>query len=241
MIERKFIAEKLKETQVQDFVASYMENTGYGHIEIKRTPLGEKIIIYTTKPGLLVGRKGENIREMTAVLKKKFQMENPQIEIAEIDNPLLDPNAVADQIKFTFNRFGPRRFKFMGYNMLTKIMNAGALGAEIVIGGRGVPGSRAKSWRFTVGHLKKSGDVSENMVLKAKTVAQLKSGAIGIKVSIMHPSTQLPDRITLIEKKEPEVKDKKEPEIKEKKETEVKEKKETEVKEKKKNGNIKKT
>lgn len=135
MIERKFVAQKLKERQVQEYVAQSLTKAGHSRVEIKRTPMGEKIIVYTTRPGLIVGRKGENIKRLTQALKKKFNLENPQIEIGDIENPLLDAGAVADQIAYTFERFGPKRFKFIGYDMLRKIMDAGALGAEIVIGG----------------------------------------------------------------------------------------------------------
>ncbi|MFH1331960.1 MAG: 30S ribosomal protein S3 [archaeon] len=223
MIERKFVAQKLKERQVQEYVAQSLMKAGHCKVEIKRTPMGEKIIVYTTRPGLIVGRKGENIKRLTQTLKKRFNLENPQIEIGEIDNPLLDAGAVADQIAYTFERFGPKRFKFMGYDMLTKIIGAGAIGAEIVIGGRGVPGSRAKSWRFSAGYLKKSGSVAEEQVDKASVVALLKTGAIGVKVMIMHPDISLPDRIKLKEDKKVQIEQIKEP-VEEAKE-EVKEEK----------------
>jgi small subunit ribosomal protein S3 len=199
MIERKFVAQKLKERQVQEYVAQSLTKAGHSRVEIKRTPMGEKIIVYTTRPGLIVGRKGENIKRLTQTLKKKFNLENPQIEIGDINNPLLDAGAVADQIAYTFERFGPKRFKFIGYDMLTKIMAAGAIGAEIVIGGRGVPGSRAKSWRFSAGYLKKSGSIAEDEVDKASVTALLKTGAVGVKVLIMHPDIELPDKIRIID------------------------------------------
>src|SRR3989344_6099841 len=67
--------------------------------------------------------------------------------------------------------------------------------AEIVIGGRGVPSSRARSWRFLAGHLKKSGDISENHMKRAIAVAHLKSGSVGVKVSILTADIKLPDDI----------------------------------------------
>lgn len=205
MIERKFISEKLREFQVQEYIALTLNKAGHSRIEIKRTPLGEKIIVYTTRPGLIVGRKGENIKKLTAVLKKKFKMENPQIEIGDIENPLLDAGAVADQIVYTFERYGTKRFKFTGYDTLSKIMSAGAIGVEILISGK-VPGARAKVWRFSAGYLKKSGDISENHMLRAKVVAHLKTGSIGVQVKILHPSVVLPDTITFKEEEKPEIK-----------------------------------
>jgi len=251
MIERKFVSQKIKEHQVQEFVAKELVKSGHNRVEIKRTPLGEKIIIYTSRPGLIVGRKGETIKKLTATLKKRFNMENPQIEVAEIDNPFLDPNSVIDKIVYTLERFGPKRFKFIGYQTLQKIMDAGAIGAEIVIGGVGVPGARAKSWRFSDGYLKKVGNVSQTQVLKADTVANLKRGSIGIKISILPPYLKLPDKIIIKEETEEEVseleavkeKPKEEPEEKSKEEKkEVKKKKVSKktVKKAKENGDNKK-
>ena len=197
MIERKFVAEKLRELQVKEFIAQTIGHGKYSFLDIKKTPLGEKIVIHTARPGLVVGKKGENIRTLTEVLKKKFKMENPQIEVAEITRQDLDAQTVADQIVNVLERFGPKRFKSVGYKTLQKIIDAGALGAEILISGRGLPGSRAKSWRFYDGYMKKSGDVAVSQVKKAKTVANLNSGTIGIKVSIMLADTVLPDKIVI--------------------------------------------
>ncbi len=205
MIERKFIRDKVKEFKVQKYIEQQFGKTGYSHSEIKRTPLGSKVVIYTTHPGLVVGRKGENIKNLTNTLKKKFKLENPEIEIGEIQNPYTDVYLVADRIASTLERFGSQRFKSIGYKTLQSILDAGALGAEIVISGK-VPSSRAKSWRFKAGYLKKSGHVAETQVDKATVAANLKSGTIGIKVSIMQADVALPDKITIKKIPAPEVK-----------------------------------
>ena len=225
MIERQFVNQKIKEFQIQEHIKAQLIGTGFSHIEIQRTPLGEKVIIFTARPGLVVGRKGENIKKLTTVLKKRFKMENPQIEIGELGAPMLDANYVADKIASTLVRFGSKRFKSVGYKTLQDILDHGAMGAEIVISGK-VPSARARSWRFKAGHLKKSGDISANHVKRAISTANLPSGTVGIKVSIMTPDVILPDRILIIDKK-PELIEKKE-EVK--KETEEKPKVENENK-----------
>jgi small subunit ribosomal protein S3 len=209
MIERKFVAEKMRELEVEEYIAKEIGSDKYSFLQIKRTPLGEKITIYTSRPGFIVGKKGETIKKMTYVLKNKFKMENPQIEVAEFDNPNLDAKSMADFIAGSLERFGANRFKSVGYKVLQRIMDAGAMGAEIKISGRGVPSSRAKSWRFYAGYLKKSGDISESQVLKAITSANLKSGTVGVKVSIMPSTIQLPDKIifTTVAEKTEEVKE----------------------------------
>ncbi|MBI1972374.1 30S ribosomal protein S3, partial [Candidatus Woesearchaeota archaeon] len=155
MIERKFVAQKLKEYQIQEYMSNVLVKAGYSHTEIKRTPLGEKVIVYTTRPGLVVGKKGDNIKKLTMFLKKRFKMENPQIEIGDVENPALDVNYIADRIAFNLERFGSKRFKSIGYRVLQDIMNAGALGAEVVLSGK-IPSARARSWRFSTGYMKKS-------------------------------------------------------------------------------------
>jgi small subunit ribosomal protein S3 len=199
MIERQFVNQKRKAQQIQEYIESQFNKTGYSRTEIKRTPLGEKIIIFTSRPGIVVGRKGENIKRLTETLKTKYKMENPQIEIGEIENPFIDANSIADKIAYTLERFGSKRFKSTGYKTLQTIMDAGALGAEIVISGK-VPSARAKTWRFSAGYLKKSGDISENFVQRAYKTANLKTGTIGIKISIMPPDLKLPDKISIIDK-----------------------------------------
>ena len=205
MIEKNIINKKIKEFEIMEYIENELDKPGYSHTEIQRTPLGEKIIVHSSKPGLIVGRKGESIRNLTIVLKKKFNLENPQIEVAEVENPNLNPHSVAKYITHTFQRFGPSRFKFLGYKLLSDIMKAGAVGAEIVIAGRGVPSTRSRTWRFTAGHLKKSGDISENYVKRGYAIAHLKSGAIGVKVNILTPDVELPDDIKVYEIEEPKV------------------------------------
>ena len=217
----------MREYFVQCLIAEYLPKGSYSKIDLKKTPLGEKIIIHTSRPGLVVGRKGANISELTNVLKNKFNMENPQVEVAEIQEPNLDPASVAERIVSSFERFGPKAFKSIGYKALQSIIDAGALGGEIVISGRGVPGSRAKSWRFSAGHLKKSGDISENYVKRAIGVANLRSGSVGIKVSILTPDVVLPDVIKIKDqnKQVPLVEEIKQEKVEEAKEAEeVKEK-----------------
>jgi len=206
MIEKNFVSHNLKEFKIQEFIINEIGTAGYSHIEIQKTPLGEKVIIYTSRPGLMVGRKGENIKKLTEVLKTRFKMENPQIEIADVDNPSLNPQAVAERVVYVLERFGPKRFKATGYKALQQMMDGGATGAEIVISGK-IPSSRSRTWRFYAGYLKKSGDISESFVKKCKTTAHLKSGAVGIKVSILTPDVELPDKIIEKTIKMEEVKD----------------------------------
>ncbi len=194
MIERQFISQNMKEYLIEQYIAKTLNNVGLSHTKLVKTPSGVKIIIYASRPGLIVGRKGANIKDLTQAMKLKFKLENPQIEIAEIENINLDPNIVAEKITSALERFGTQRFKGIAHRILSDVMAAGARGIEVVISGK-IPSARAKTWRFYAGYLKKCGDIAINKVRKAITSAKLKVGTVGVQVKIMPPDVELPDDI----------------------------------------------
>ncbi|MBS3158810.1 30S ribosomal protein S3 [Candidatus Woesearchaeota archaeon] len=195
MIERQFVTQKLKEFQIQEFIGNTLKRVGHSHTKMLKTPLGEKIVIYASRPGLIVGRKGANIKDLTRTLKKKFDLTNPQIEINEVENVFLDANIVAEMIASSLERFGTTKFKGIGHKIMTDVTGAGALGIEILVSGK-IPSARAKRWRFYQGYLKKCGQ-SATEISSAYAFAQLKSGTVGIQVRIMPPNLVLPDDISI--------------------------------------------
>jgi small subunit ribosomal protein S3 len=197
MIERKFVAENLKEFQIEEYMRSILGKAGISYIKLQRTPLGEKILVCASRPGIIVGKSGSNIAKLTKDLKERFGLDNPQIELLESENPMTDANIVAESIANSLERFGTARFKGIGHKAMSDIMSAGARGVEILISGK-VPSSRAKTWRFYMGYLKKSGDVAVSGVNTAYSQAKLKTGIVGVQVRIMPSTTALPDDITYI-------------------------------------------
>ncbi|MBI3034792.1 30S ribosomal protein S3, partial [Candidatus Woesearchaeota archaeon] len=125
----------MKEFQIEEYITQSLENVGHSHTKMVKTPLGEKIIIYASRPGLIVGRKGQNIKQLTKTLKRKFGLDNPQIEISEVENPNLDAHIACEKIVDALEKFGSEKFKAIGHRIMTDVMKAGALGIEIVISG----------------------------------------------------------------------------------------------------------
>lgn len=195
-IERKFIQQNLKELQIREHVFKSLGKVGVSELKLQRTPLGEKILITCSRPGLVVGRGGSNIQQLTRELKSEFGLENPQIEIEEASKPMLEPDILAEMISNSLERFGAGRFKGIGHKAMGEAMRSGALGVEILISGK-VPSQRARTWRFYNGYLKKCGDVAVEGVDVAYRIAKLKLGVVGIKVSVVPPTTILPDRIDI--------------------------------------------
>tara|TARA_Y100000310_G_scaffold265631_1_gene276773 strand:- start:8814 stop:9533 length:720 start_codon:yes stop_codon:yes gene_type:complete len=197
MEEKKFVEVRKEEYNIKEFVKRMFGKGKISKIKIEYTPIGEKIIVFTHKPGWIIGKKGEKIEKLTEILKKKFKMENPHVDIEEILHPEFDAQLVADDIALTLERFGAMKYKASSYRTLSRIKDSGALGAELRLSGK-LPSDRARSWRFAFGYLKKVGDAAK-VVDRAESVAKTKQGIVGIKVAILAPNVKVIDQITIDE------------------------------------------
>lgn len=195
MEERKTVNFKKEEFAIREYIKKEIGKGKISKVKIIYTPIGEKVLVSTHKPGLVIGRGGEKIAELTQTLKKKFKMGNPHIEIDEIKIPEYDAQLMADEIALGLERFGPLKFKVIAYRALQRIMNAGAMGTEIRLSGK-LPSSRAKVWRFAQGYLKKTGD-SAKVVDRAMARAQTKPGTVGVKVSVLSPDAKMKDKVKI--------------------------------------------
>jgi small subunit ribosomal protein S3 len=182
MIRSYFIKQGIKEAEMEDFIRKSFPLGDYSRTEIVRTPLGTKIIIYTNKPGRIIGRGGKNINDITEAVRARFNLENPQVDVKTIDNPNLDAKIVAKQITSALER---------GYNVkkianltVKRVMDSGAIGIEIVVSGK-MSGSKGMQTKIKEGYLKQSGEPSRTLVDEGFEVAQTKPGTIGVRVKIM--------------------------------------------------------
>lgn len=197
MEEKKTIQFKKEEFSAREYLKNNIGKGKVSRVRIEYTPVGEKVLISTHKPGLIIGRGGEKINELTKTLKDNFDLQNPHIEIDEIKQPEFDAQLIADEIALGMEKFGPMKFKVLAYKSLERIMKAGALGAEIRLSGK-LPSARARSWRFSQGYLKKTGE-SADVVDRAQARAETRPGTVGIKVAILPPNVRLKDKISINE------------------------------------------
>ena len=182
MLKQYFIKQGIKEVEIEKFIRKEFPMGDYSKVELQRTPLGTKIVIYTNRPGKIIGRGGKNINDITDAVKKKFGLENPQLDVKMIKNPDLDAKIVAKQIASALEK--GYNYKKIGNLTIKRIMDAGAIGAEIIISGR-ISGSKGMVGRFTEGYLKHCGDPAKKLVDYALEEAITRPGKIGIKVKIM--------------------------------------------------------
>lgn len=208
-IERKFIRDNIKKLEVKEFLLRELDRAGCGEIEIHRTPQGTRVIVNAQRPGLVIGKKGASIRKLTNILSKRYGIDNPQIEVNELQIPELNAQVMAKNVASSLER--GIHFRRAGYTALRRIMEAGARGAQIEISGK-LTGERSKAVKFTDGYLKRCGDPAFMYVREGIAQAMPKQGILGVKVKIMPPGVVLPDDIEFIGE---EVRDSKPGEVKE--------------------------
>jgi small subunit ribosomal protein S3 len=193
---KHFITESIKKTEIDEFLQKKLEKAGYGGVTISKTPLGTHMVIYAMRPGLVIGRGGDTIKELASILEEKFQVSNPQISVSEIEIPELNAYVVASRIASALQR--GVHFRRAGFWALNQVMDAGALGAEIVISGK-LRTERARFEKFRAGYLARCGEPSLRYMRKAEVHVQLKPGIFGVRVKIMPPDAIFPDKIQIIE------------------------------------------
>lgn len=201
--EHQFIEDGLRRSQINEFFADELGRAGYGGMDVAKTPMGTQIVLKAEKPGMVIGKGGKNIRKITTELEDRFDMDDPQIDVQEVDEPDLNAQIVADRLANALERGW--YFRKAGHTTIDRIMDAGALGAEIVLSGK-VTGARSRVEKFNRGYIKHNGEPAEEVVDHGQGVAVMKLGTIGVNVKIIPPGAKLPDDFDIREDAEvPEV------------------------------------
>ncbi|AEN06129.1 30S ribosomal protein S3 [Halolamina sp.] len=198
--EQKFIEDGLQRSQIDEFFADELGRAGYGGMDIAKTPMGTQIVLKAEKPGMVIGKGGKNIRKVSSELEERFGMDDPQIDVQEVDEPDLNAQIVADRLANALERGW--YFRKAGHTTIDRMMEAGALGAEIVLSGK-VTGARSRVEKFNRGYIKHNGEPAQTVVDEGQGVAVMKLGTIGVNVKVIGPDAVLPDDFEIYETDEP--------------------------------------
>lgn len=198
-IERKFVNDGFVKASMDEYFAEQLNRAGYGGMELNRTPMGTQIVIYSEKPGMVIGKAGKVIRKLTRDVATKYNLENPQIDAQEVKKPELNAQMMASRLAASIERGW--YFRKAGHNTIRAVMNAGALGCEVVISGK-LTGARSRVEKFVDGYIKHSGNPVQEVVDEGFAVAVKKLGTLGCKVRIIQPDVVLPDSYRIKESSE---------------------------------------
>ena len=178
---KNVVKNNFRNMELNEFLADALKDAGYGGVEVQKTPVGARITVFVTRPGLVIGRKGTGIKDLMARLEQKFGLQNPQISVLEVTNPELNPDIMCNRIAQLIER--GTAFRRAAMWSLNTIMNSGALGVEVVISGK-LRTERAHFEKHTIGVVPKSGDVAGHIVRTGITRVLTKMGLMGIQLRI---------------------------------------------------------
>ncbi|XP_055126016.1 small ribosomal subunit protein uS3-like [Symphalangus syndactylus] len=221
--ERKFVADGIFKAELNEFLTRELAEDGYSGVEVRVTPTRTEIIILATRTQNVLGEKGRRIRELTAVVQKRFGFPEGSVEATLEEEMswatlLLYAEKVATRGLCAIAQAESLRYKLLGglavrracYGVLRFIMESGAKGCEVMVSGK-LRGQRAKSTKFVDGLMIHSGDPVNYYVDTAVRHVLLRQGVLGIKVKIMlpwdptgkiGPKKPLPDHVSIVEPKD---------------------------------------
>jgi len=184
-----FIEQNTRKLKIDEFLAKELNAAGYGGVEIRKMPMRTEVVIQASRPGVVIGRRGAKIRDLSYALETEYGIDNVQVEVTEIENPWLNAQVMASKLARQLEH--GVRYRRMAYWILRRVMRAGALGCEIIVKGK-LGSRRARYQKFREATVAKTGRPSELFVDEANDFAVLKPGTIGVKVRIMRPDAKIP-------------------------------------------------
>ncbi|EZQ03857.1 MULTISPECIES: 30S ribosomal protein S3 [Acidianus] len=194
-IKKYFLQKSISKVMVDEYLAKQFYNAEYAGVDIIKTPMGTRIIIYAGRPAMIIGKGGRTIKQLAQVFERYFSLENPQITVTNVDNPELNARVMAFRLAVALEK--GYHFRRAAFITIRRIMGAGALGAEVIVSGK-ITSERAKYEKLKEGTVYKSGNSLEKMVDRAIAIATLKLGIYGVEVVITKPLRPI-DKISIKE------------------------------------------
>lgn len=175
---------------LRGYLRDAIKEAGFSHAEISKTPMGTRVSLHVTRPGIVIGRKGVGIRELTEKLGKDFGLKNPQISVVEIEKPELSPSVMCNRMASHLERGTAFRRATMW--TLKQIMESGAMGVQITISGK-LRGDRSAFEKHTAGVLPRAGHHAEVIVDDDVVHVGTPMGLIGIRIRIARKEKLIPE------------------------------------------------
>ncbi len=175
---------------LKDYLRQKIKDAGFSGVDISKTPTGTRIALHVTRPGIVIGRKGSGIRELTDTLGSKFGLKNPQISVVEIPKPELSPNVMCTRLASHIERGTAFRRATMW--TMQQIMDGGAMGVQITVSGK-LRGDRSAFEKHSAGILPRAGHHAD--VIVAEDIAHVKTpmGLIGVRIRIARKDKFIPE------------------------------------------------
>jgi len=195
----KMIRRNVDRQLVREYLLKETERAGYGGLTFNRTPEGTKVTLQAEQVGRVIGRRGKVIHDLQRRLQEDFDLDNPQLEVEEIEESRTNAQVMASRLASSLERGW--FFRRAGHSTVQNIMDAGARGCIVILSGK-ITGARHRVEKFQKGHIKYCGETALEFMDVGFSTAVKKLGTIGCTVRIMRPGTKLPHEIAIQERSE---------------------------------------
>ena len=195
----KMIRRNVDRQLVREYLLKETERAGYGGLTFNRTPEGTKVTLQAEQVGRVIGRRGKVIHDLQRRLQEDFDLDNPQLEVEEIEESRTNAQVMASRLASSLER--DWFFRRAGHSTVQNIMDAGARGCIVILSGK-ITGARHRVEKFQKGHIKYCGETALQFMDVGFSTAVKKLGTIGCTVRIMRPGTRLPHEIAIQERSE---------------------------------------
>jgi small subunit ribosomal protein S3 len=196
-LKKAFVARGIRMFEIDEFLASKLDSAGYAGVKLQKTPLGTRIIVQAARPGLVIGKKGKTVKDLTSFLEDRFEIENPNIEVEEVKDPELNGQIMAERLATGIEK--GQHYRRAAYSIMRRVMRRGARGIEIIIGGK-ITSQRARVQKFHEGVISKAGTPWDDLVSYGVAHTTTKTGTMGVRVLVMSGSVRLPDNVIVYPK-----------------------------------------
>jgi len=196
---RHFVDRNVERQLVREYLMKETERAGFGGLHFERafdnTAICTKVTLQAERVGMVIGRRGKIINELQRRIRTDFNLENPKLQVEEIENPALNAQVMASKLASALERGW--YFRRAGHSSVLNVIEAGAKGCLIIIAGK-LTGSRHRTEKFLKGHIKFCGETALTHMDVGQSTAVVKLGTIGCTVAIMKPGTKLPHEVDII-------------------------------------------
>ena len=175
---------------LNNYLKVKIKESGFSKVEVSKTPTGTRVVLYVTRPGIVIGRKGTGIRELTEKLETEFGLKNPQLSVEEIKKPELSPRVMCNRMASHLERGTAFRRATMW--TMQQIMENGAMGTQITISGK-LRGDRSAFEKHVAGILPRAGHHADIIVSEDIVHVETPMGLIGIRIRIAHKEKLIPE------------------------------------------------
>ncbi len=180
--DEKNFAQKLEEDlMIRNYIKNRLKKAGIARVVIERTPKSIVLTLFTSRPGIVIGKSGKEISQLEEELKK-VTSKDVKILINEVKRPELDANMVAENIAQQLA--GRISFRRAMKTAITSAMRMGAEGIRIMCAGRLGGAEMARTEQYKEGRIPLHTLRAD--IDYASTTSHTIYGAIGIKVWICH-------------------------------------------------------